>query len=67
VRDRSGATTGQVLPDLQAPAFAVYLASVVAKDAALVSDGRDAYGAFAHAEDILHIPIITSRVRRWRA
>ena len=27
----------------------------------LVSDGRDAYGAFAHAENILHIPIITSR------
>jgi hypothetical protein len=61
VRDRSGATTDQVLPDLQAPTFATYLAPVVAKDAVLVSDGRDAYGAFAHTEDILHIPIITSR------
>ena len=59
VRDRSGATTDHVLPDLQAPTFAAYLAPVVAKDAVLVSDGRD--DAFAHAEDILHIPIITSR------
>jgi transposase-like protein len=61
VRDRSGATTDHVLPDLTAPTFAARLAPIVAKDAVLVSDGRDAYGAFAHAEDILHIPIITSR------
>ena len=61
VRDRSGATTDQMLPDLQARTFAAYLAPIVAKDAVLVSDGRDAYGAFAHAENILHIPIITSR------
>ena len=46
VRDRSGATTDQVLPDLQAHTFAA-LAPVVAKDAVLVSDGRDAYGTFA--------------------
>src|SRR3977135_2445404 len=49
VRDRSGATTDQVLPDLQARTFAAYLAPVVAKDAVLVSDGSDAYGAFAQA------------------
>jgi hypothetical protein len=61
VRDRSGATTDDVLPDLQALTFAARLTPVVAKDAVLVSDGRDAYGAFAHAENILHIPIITSR------
>lgn len=29
--------------------------------ALLVSDGRDASGAFAPAEKILHVPIITSR------
>ena len=40
VRDRSGATTDQVLPDLQARTFAAYLAPVVAKDAVLVSDER---------------------------
>jgi transposase-like protein len=61
VRDRSGATTDHMLPDLQARTFAAYLAPIVAKDAVLVSDGRDAYGAFAHAENILHIPIIASR------
>jgi hypothetical protein len=61
VRDRSGATTDDVLPDLRAPTFAARLAPVVAKDAVLVSDGRDAYGAFAHAENILHVPIISSR------
>jgi hypothetical protein len=64
VRDRSGATTDHVLPDLQAPTFAAHLAPVVAKDAVLVSDGRDAYGAFAHAANILHIPIIASRGER---
>jgi transposase-like protein len=61
VRDRSGATTDHVLHDLRAPTFAAHLAPVIAKDAVLVSDGRDAYGAFAHAEGILHIPIIASR------
>jgi hypothetical protein len=61
VRDRSGATTDHILADLRAPTFAAHLAPIVAKDAVLVSDGRDAYGAFAHAENILHIAIITSR------
>ena len=61
VRDRSGATTDHVLADLRAPTFAAHLAPIVAKDAVLVSDGRDACGAFAHAENILHIAIITSR------
>ena len=60
-RKRGGATTDQVIPDLRARTFAAYLTPVVAKDAILVSDGRDAYGAFAYAENILHIPIITSR------
>jgi hypothetical protein len=27
----------------------------------LVSDGRGAYGAFAHANGIMHMPIIASR------
>ena len=59
VRDRSGATTDHILADLRAPTFAADLAPIVARDAVLVSDGRDAYGAFAHAEHILHIAIIT--------
>jgi len=61
VRDRSGATTDHVLYDLTAPTTAEVLKPLIAKDAVLVSDGRDAYAAFAHAEDILHVPIITSR------
>ena len=61
VRDRSGATTDHVLHDLKARSFAAHLLPIVAKDAVLVSDGRDAYGTFAHAEGILHIPIIASR------
>jgi transposase-like protein len=60
-RDRSGATTDHILYDLTAPTTADVLKPLVAKDAVLVSDGRDAYAAFAHAESILHIPIITSR------
>ena len=39
VRDRNGATTEQVLPDLQAPTFAARVATVVAKDAVLVPIG----------------------------
>ena len=45
----------------QARTFAACLPPVVAKAAVLVSDDRDAYGTLAHAENILHIPIITSR------
>jgi transposase-like protein len=60
-RDRSGATTDHILYDLTAPTTAEVLKPLVAKDAVLVSDGRGAYAAFAHAESILHIPIITSR------
>jgi transposase-like protein len=60
MRDRHGATTDAILSDLTADTFAAHLTPVVAKDAVLVSDGRDAYGAFAHANAILHIPIIAS-------
>ncbi len=61
VRDRHGATSDAILPDLTAPTFAAALKPIVASDAVLVSDGRDAYGAFAHAGGILHIPIIAAR------
>jgi transposase-like protein len=61
VRDRSGATTDHIMYDLTGPTTAEFLKPLVAKDAVLVSDGRDAYAAFAHAENILHVPIITSR------
>jgi len=47
----------------QAKTFAVYLAPIVAKDAGW-SATVHAYGAFAHAENIRHVPIIVSP---WRA
>jgi hypothetical protein len=57
VRDRSGATTDHVLPDLQARTFAGHLAPIVAKDAVLVSDGRDAY-ALERSQPVLE-PALT--------
>lgn len=63
VRDRHGATTDALLPDLQGRTFAAVLRPVVAKDALLVSDGRAAYGQFADAANILHIAINASEGR----
>ena len=60
VRDRHAATTDHILPDLEGATFAGHLKPIVAPDAVLVSDGRAAYGAFAHSNAILHIPIIAS-------
>jgi transposase-like protein len=59
-RDRSGATLTQVLPDTTAASIGKVLDPVVAKDAALVSDGAKAYRTFANATDRLHIAIVTS-------
>jgi hypothetical protein len=42
-RDRHTATTYHILPDLEGGTFHAFLAPVVAKDAVLVSDGRQAY------------------------
>ena len=64
VRDRHGATSDKVLVDLSGPTFAAALSPVVAKDAALVSDGRAAYGQFADAAGILHIPLNASAGQR---
>lgn len=61
VRDRHGATTDAILRDLTAETFDRELKPIVAADALLVSDGRDAYGAFAERSNILHVPIYASR------
>ncbi len=60
VRDRAAVTTDHILPDLEGTTFAERLKPIVAKDSVLITDGRPAYGAFAHANTILHIPIIAS-------
>lgn len=59
-RDRSGATMTEVLPDVTTSSIANVLDPVVAKDAALVSDGAKAYRAFANATNRLHIALVAS-------
>lgn len=59
-RDRSGATLTEVLPDTTAASIGKVLDRVVAKDAALVSDGAKAYRTFADATDRLHIALVAS-------
>ena len=61
VRDRHGATTDAMLPDLEAATIARVLQPVGAKDALIVSDGRAAYGRFADANGVLHIKLVTSK------
>jgi transposase-like protein len=67
VRDRHGATTDAVLPDLMAATFEAVLMPIVAKDAVLVSDGCHAYGRFAQAANIVHFVLTARRGMRVRA
>ena len=64
VRDRHGATTDQVMPDLEGATFTRVLMPVLAPDALLVSDGRAAYGAFAEDAGLLHIALNASAGER---
>jgi transposase-like protein len=63
-RDRSGTTLTEVLPDTTAKSIAKVLDPVVAKDAALVSDGAKAYRTFADETHRLHIALVTSAGKR---
>jgi transposase-like protein len=56
-RDRAGHTVDAVLPDLGAEAVEAALASVVAGDAVLCSDGAKAYAAFAAGHGPHHEPV----------
>jgi hypothetical protein len=56
-RDRAGHTTGAVLPDPGAEAIAAALASAIAGDAVLCTDGAKAYAAFAARHGLHHEPI----------
>ena len=64
IRDRHGATTDEILPDLEGRTFKAALEPVVAKDALLVTDGRPAYGQFADAAGVLHISLNASAGER---
>jgi transposase-like protein len=63
-RDRSGATLTAVLPEVTTASITTVLDPVVAKDAALVSDGAKAYRAFANATGRLHVALVTSAGER---
>lgn len=59
-RDRSGATLTEVLVEVTTASITKVLDPIVAKDAALVSDGAKAYRAFANATGRLHVALVTS-------
>src|SRR3954465_7172571 len=56
-RDRAGHTVDAVPPDLGAEAIGAGLASAVAGDAVLCSDGAKAYAAFAAERGLRHEPV----------
>jgi transposase-like protein len=64
IRDRYGATTDHLLPDLEGRTFEAFLRPVVAADAVLVSDGRAAYGQFARGAGIQHVALVASAGER---
>jgi transposase-like protein len=60
-RDRTKATTDQILPDRSEKSVTEVLKPVVAQDAVLVTDGDKAFGAFADNAKILHIGLVASK------
>jgi transposase-like protein len=61
VRDRHGDTADYILADLEGATFKARLEPIVAKDAVLVSDCRQAYASFADDHGIWHIGINASK------
>jgi transposase-like protein len=59
-RDRSGSTLTELLPEVTTASITKVLDAIVAKDAALVSDGAKAYRAFANATGRLHVALVAS-------
>jgi transposase-like protein len=60
-RDRSKATTDQILPDRSMASISAVLGPIVAKSAVLVSDGAGAYRAFADKANIVHVQLNLSQ------
>ena len=63
VRDRHGATTDAVLPNLEGGTIKTFLRPVVAHDALLVSDGAKVYGSFAREIGIEHKAVVAAHGR----
>lgn len=65
-RDTAKAVTDQMLTDRSAKSIAAVLGPVVAKQAILVSDGAQAYRAFANEASILHVALnLSAGERSW--
>jgi transposase-like protein len=65
-RDRNAATTDQILKDRSTPSIAAVLEPVVAKSAILVSDGAQAYRAFANQAGLPHVALnLSAGERTW--
>jgi len=65
-RDRNKATTDQILNDRSAQSIAAVLEPVVTKSAVLVSDGAQAYRAFANQAGLAHVALNLSQgEHRW--
>jgi Transposase and inactivated derivatives len=64
VRDRHGSTADHILPDLAGATIDACLAPLVERGGVLVSDGRDAYAAFAEKHGVLHIRLNASQGER---
>jgi transposase-like protein len=65
-RDRNAATTDEILKDRSTRSIAAVLEPVVAKSAILVSDGAQAYQAFAYYAGLPHIALNLSAGERTR-
>jgi len=65
-RDRNKATTDEILADRSAQSISAALKPVVAKTAVLVSDGAQAYSAFAHSAGLAHVKLnLSAGERTW--
>lgn len=65
-RDSNKATTDEILDDRSAASIAAVLEPVVQKTAVLVSDGAQAYRAFANDANILHVSLnLSAGERKW--
>jgi transposase-like protein len=56
-RDRNKATTDEILADRSAQSILAALEPLIAKSAVLVSDGAQAYRAFANRASLAHVPL----------
>jgi transposase-like protein len=65
-RDRNAATTDEILKDRSTRSIAAVLEPVVAKSAILVSDGAQAYRAFANQAGLPHVALnLSAGERTW--